>query len=279
MTHTITLPEAPAKLYGIIGHPLGHTMSPALHNWGFSALDIAGEYRAFPTPPANLPAFMERMRSLPISGLSVTIPHKIAVIEHLDGVSERVKAVGACNTLHWDGDRLLGENTDVYGFLAPLKTLPQLPASALVMGAGGAARAVVAGLQELGVADIAVTNRNAAKAESLAEDFEVAALPWKDRSTSGATLLVNSTPLGMKGDRQTVSPLPDDTCLSPNQIVYDLVYNPVNTCFLRHAEACGCRTIDGLTMFVYQAVEQFRLWTDSTFDLTEARSLVTELLA
>ena len=223
----ITPPKAPTKLFGIIGHPLGHTMSPALHNWGFKRMGVDGEYRAFPTPPEDLGAFMQRLRALPIMGLSVTIPHKLAVMEHLDGVSERVKAVGACNTLYWDGDRLLGENTDVTGFTAPLKALPVVPGSALVLGAGGAARAAVAGLMELGVDSVAVTARDEAKAEALAGDFGAAALPWGDRGFAEAELIVNATPLGMLGERREMSPLPETARLSPGQVAYDLVYNPV----------------------------------------------------
>ena len=265
-------------LFGIIGHPLGHSMSPALHNWAFGQLGIPGEYRAFPTPPEELPAFMRRMRELPISGLSVTIPHKVAILQHLDVVSTRVQAVGAANTLYWDRKRLLGENTDIHGFLTPLKELAAAPASALVLGAGGAARAVVAGLLELGTAPVTVTNRNAAKAEALAAEFGVRALPWESRTAAEAALIVNTTPLGMRGDRQDLSPWPAAAGLTPDQIAYDLVYNPTATRFLAHAEGCGCRTIDGLTMVVHQAVEQFRLWTGQSFDIREARALIVKLL-
>lgn len=273
-----TPPAPPSALYGIIGHPLGHTMSPPLHNWAFARLGIPGEYRAFPTPPEELADFMRRMRETPIAGASVTIPHKIAVLPFLDGVSDRVRAVGAANTLYWAEGRLLGENTDVAGFTAPLKALPAIPGSALVLGAGGAARAVLAGLAELGVADTAVTARDPAKSSALAAEFGVRALPWEERAAARAGLVVNATPLGMLGERQHVSPLPEDADPDPDQIAYDLVYNPVRTRFLARAEAAGCRTIDGLEMFLHQAAEQFRLWTGAVFDMAEARTLVLNLL-
>lgn len=275
----IIAPKPPTRLFGIIGHPLGHTMSPALHNWGFRRMGVDAEYRAFPTPPEGLPAFMRQLRELPIMGLSVTIPHKLAVMEHLDGASARVKAVGACNTLYWDGERLLGENTDVTGFVAPLRELPVVPGSALVLGAGGAARAAMAGLVELGVADVGVSARGTAKAEALAGDFGAAALPWEDRGFAEAELIVNATPLGMLGERREMSPLPETARLGPGQVAYDLVYNPVDTRFLRQAAAHECRTIDGLSMFIHQAAEQFRLWTGQVFDLEEARNLVANILA
>ena len=275
----IIAPKSPTQLFGIIGHPLGHTMSPALHNWGFKRMGVNAEYRAFPTPPEDLPEFMGQLRKLPVMGLSVTIPHKLAVMEHLDGASARVKAVGACNTLYWDGKRLLGENTDVTGFVAPLRELPVAPGSALVLGAGGAARAAVAGLAELGVADVGVSARDADKAEALANDFRAVALPWEDRGFAEAELIVNATPLGMLGERREMSPLPETARLGPGQVAYDLVYNPVDTRFLRQAAAHECRTIDGLSMFINQAAEQFRLWTGQVFDLEEARALVTNTLA
>lgn len=279
MSQKIVMPKDGKKLYGIIGHPLGHTMSPALHNWAFGELGIAGEYRAFPLAPEELPEFMAQVRALPISGLSVTIPHKLAVVNFLDGVSGRVSVVGATNTLYWQGKRLLGENTDVSGFMAPLTQLATRPKSALVLGAGGAARAVIAGLLEIGVSEIAIANRNADKAVALAAEFSVSALDWEERARTQAELIANTTPLGMLGERVGQSPLPEDCRLSPNQTLYDLVYNPVRTKFLQQGEAQGCHTIDGLSMFVHQAVEQFRLWTGQGFDLNQARKLISGLLA
>jgi len=279
MTQRITFPPSPIKLYGIIGHPLGHTMSPPLHNWGFQALGVPGEYRMFPVELSMLAAMMEQVRTLPIAGLSVTIPHKVAVMPFLDGISERAKDVGAVNTVFWDGPRLRGENTDVHGFLAPLRLLPRPPRSALVLGAGGAARAALAGLRELGVDRVTVSNRSADKAISLAKEFMVHTLPWDERARAEAELVINTTPLGMKGQRQNQSPWPESTCLSAKQIAYDMVYNPQQTPFLTEAARNGSRTIDGLSMFVHQAAEQFRLWTGQSFNLDEARKLITGLLA
>ncbi len=275
----ITLPTPPARLYGIVGHPLGHSMSPALHNWAFKDLGIAGEYRAFPVEPSQLAAFMTMVRSLPIAGLSVTIPYKLAVTDYLDEVSPRAQDVGAVNTLYWDGERLLGENTDVLGFLAPLRLLARVPGSALVLGAGGAARAALAGLRELGVPRLLVANRSPERARRLAPDFGATAVPWEARAESGAELVVNTTPLGMKGERQDQNPWPEHAPLSPEQIAYDMVYNPQTTRFLAHAQGCGCRVIDGLEMFIGQGVEQFRLWTGTTFDVQAARRIVAALLA
>lgn len=264
--------------YGIIGWPLGHSMSPALHNWAFDALGIDAEYRAYPLPPEDMEYFMAHVRELPISGLSVTIPHKLAIKPYLDGLSDGVLAVGAVNTLYWDGKRLMGDNTDVFGFTAPLRKMPIQFESAMVFGAGGAARAVVAGLLQLGVPDIVVTNRNADKAMELAKEFHVSAADWDERHRIDAQLLVNTTPLGMLGDSVALSPLPEQMRLSSNQFVYDIVYNPVRTKFIEQGREAGCHTVDGLEMFLSQALEQFRLWTGEMFDMDAARRLVESKL-
>ncbi len=271
-------PMSDTPLYGIIGHPLGHTMSPPLHNWALEQAGLPGRYEAWPTQPGRLVDFMAQMRSRPISGASVTIPHKLAVMDHLDHVTDTARAVGAVNTLYWEGDKLAGHNTDAEGFAHPLSALPRPPRSALVLGAGGAARAVLAGLDVAGVPRVAVANRTLDRAEALAVEFEAAAVPWDERGRVQAELIVNTTPMGMAGALVDDSPLPEGHCLSPNQTVYDIVYNPLRTRLLRQAEDCGCPTIDGLSMFIHQAMGQFRLWTGREFDPTGARRLLMGLL-
>ncbi|MDC0335788.1 shikimate dehydrogenase [Pseudodesulfovibrio sp.] len=263
--------------YGIIGYPLGHTMSPTLHNWGFGELGIDARYDAFPLEPAKLAAFMERVRIEPISGMSVTIPHKQTVMEHLDRISGRAKGVGAVNTLYWDGEALCGENTDVLGLIAPLKKLDTLPDSAMVLGAGGAARAAIVGFQELGISDIAISNRTAKKAQSLADDFSITAVDWEDRMTTTPGLICNTTPLGMAGDMEGLTPwetdrFPDDC------IAYDIVYNPLETRLLREAKSAGHAVISGLEMFLHQGLAQFRLWTGKNMDEMGARQLLLKTL-
>lgn len=265
------------KQYGIIGWPLGHTMSPTLHNWGFRQLDWDGEYSAFPLEPDNVSAFIERVRSEPIFGMSVTIPHKRTVMDLLDRISDRAQAVGAVNTLYWDDDVLCGENTDVLGLIAPLKKLDALPTSAMVLGAGGAARAAVAGFQELGIDTIAVSNRTGARAEELAEDFGIRAVAWDRRMDEAPGLICNTTPLGMSGDMEDLTPW-DGDCFPAGCIAYDIVYNPLETRFLRAAKEAGCATISGLEMFLHQGLAQFRLWTGQDMDENGARRLLLETL-
>ena len=265
------------KKFGIIGWPLGHTMSPTLHNWGFGTLGIDAIYEAWPLEPNNVATFIERARTEPISGASVTIPHKQTVMEHLDRITDRAKAVGAVNTLYWDGDTLCGENTDVVGVIAPLRDLETLPDSAIVLGAGGAARAAIVGLQELGIPNITVSNRTREKAETLAADFSVRSVAWDARMDNSPSLILNTTPLGMSGDMESLTPwdakrFPEDT------VAYDIVYNPLETRFLKEAKAAGCAVLSGLEMFLHQGLAQFELWTGQKMNEDKARALLLKAL-
>lgn len=265
------------RQFGIIGHPLGHTLSPLVHNWGFSRFDVDARYRPWPTLPEDLPAFMVRLRATPIEGLSVTIPHKTAVMGYVDAVTDLGQAVGAVNTLFWRDGVLWADNTDVEGFCRPLAVRGIAPKKALVLGAGGAARAAVAGLVQLGVPEVGVTGRSLDKAAALAEAFGVVAVPWDDRGGYGAGLLANATPMGMAGRFEGVSPYPAEA-LNPGTVVFDLVYNPHDTRLVLDAMAAGSCVVPGIEMFLYQAVEQFRLWTGLTLPDDELRPLILEAL-
>ena len=247
----------PTALYGIIGHPLSHSLSPALHTQGFSRAGISAVYMAWPLPPENLAAFFAAVRVLPVSGGNITLPHKVAAMDFLDEVSPLARRVGAVNTFYWKDERLCGHNTDVAGFVAPIKK--RRFRSALILGAGGAARAVLAGLQDLEVADIAISNRTAVHAEALAGDFGARVLPWAERADAGADLVVNTTSLGMKGERAGESPFPAGG-FTGRGLAYDIVYNPLDTLFLKDARAAGWKTQNGLAMFVEQARQSFGLW-------------------
>lgn len=266
------------KRYGIIGHPLGHSLSPALHNWGFTSQGLDAVYEAWDTPPQALAAFVDRVRAENIQGVSVTIPHKRAVMPLLDRVATTARAVGAVNTLCWDEHgRLKGTNTDVAGCLEPLRRLVHTPDTALVLGAGGAARAAIAALNQLGTAWVGVSNRSMEKAQELAVEFSVHAVAWEERHQHPCQVLVNATPLGMSGSLAGQNPwplkaLPQDTA------VFDLVYNPLETPLLAMARACGCATISGLEMFLHQGLKQFRLWTGIDLDPDAARELLLQRL-
>lgn len=265
--------ETPTILYGIIGYPLAQTMSPMLHNWGFEQAKVPGVYMKWSTPPEKLADFFKAARTLPIQGGSITIPHKVPAMQHLDKVTERAKKVGAVNAFYWDGDLLCGENTDVTGFMGPLKG--KSFKKALVLGAGGACRAVLTALKELNIPEIYISNRTESKAADLAKDFGIKQCPWADRAKVGADLVVNATSQGMKGDHINDTAFPKEGFAGGKGLAYDIVYNPVKTRFMKEAEEAGWQTQGGLSMFVGQAVEAFRLWTDGK-ELPEAGA--TELV-
>lgn len=272
------MPITPEKLYAIIGHPLGHTMSPALHNSGFHMYNLASVYMAFPTPPEKLSDFMTAFRTLPIYGASVTIPHKETVIDYLDEITPRAKKVGAVNTLFWQNGKLVGDNTDVLGFMAPLIGNVNKFKHALVLGAGGAAKAVLAGLEELGVTEVTICNRTETRAQQLADQFSVNIIPWDERGSVLSDLVINTTPMGMAGKFVCDSPY-EQEMFQGEGVAYDLVYNPLETVFLRSARQAGWNTVDGLHMFAAQGAEQFRLWTGNELPHDHIRSLISEMLA
>lgn len=259
----------PHKLYGVIGDPIAHSLSPTLHNAAFQAWGIPSVLMPWHIAPDHLGDFVRAVRTLPIAGCCVTIPHKSAIIPLLDRITPLAESVGAVNTLYWDGPELVGHNTDVEGFLFPLWQRPVMP-RVLILGAGGAARAVLGGLYQLpGVREILLCARREEQARELAarvrplEDEhrprtaplpEVHVLPWDIRHEAGADLIVNTTPAGLEG----TSPLTGFS-RSGTGLAYDLVY--FRTPFLDAAEAAGWKTLNGRDMFANQGGAQFTLWT------------------
>jgi len=261
-------------LTGIFGHPLTHSLSPDMHNAAFDALGLDGNYRLLDVPPAGLAQAIDDLRTSGFSGANVTVPHKQAVIPLLDEVTEEARAIGAVNTLVKKGRWLIGDNTDWQGFLIPLREAAFDPAGGhcTVLGAGGAARAVVFALGRAGAATVTVFNRTIARAEALARDLQplfpstelharpMSALAERNTGAPPPSLLVNTTSVGMSPDTDGC-PWPGDFPLPPATVVYDLVYNPLQTQLLRRAEAAGCSTIDGVGMLVHQGAISFAMWT------------------
>ena len=246
-------------LCGIVLHPAGHTRSPALHNAAFRALGLDAVYLAFDVVPETLEAAIAGARALGIRQLAVSLPHKQAVMEHLDDVDETARTIGAVNTVTRSGDgRLLGANTDWLGIVRSLEDQQPLSgAHAVVLGAGGTARAAVYGLLARG-ARVTVLNRTESRAASLAAELGAAASGSLD-ALAGLEhdVLVNTTSVGLGDD---ASPVPAHA-LRPDSLVLDAVYEPERTRLLRDAEARGAVPISGRWMLIHQAAEQLRLWT------------------
>jgi shikimate dehydrogenase len=267
----------PARAACIIGWPVKHSRSPLIHNYWLKHYGIAGEYRREEVPPEKFTDFLKALGAHGYAGANVTVPHKEAALS-LSEPDDRARAVGAANTLWLDGG-LRSTNTDVEGFLDNLDACaPHWDRDlyeAVVLGAGGAARAVVYGLVTRGFERIVVVNRTRSRAEALCERFgkQVRAANWgHDIVLDGAGVLVNATTLGM--ERQP--DLTVDLGRLPNHaVVADLVYVPLVTPLIRRAAARGLRTADGLGMLLHQAVRGFALWFGKTPAITaELRALV-----
>ncbi|HEY2136434.1 MAG TPA: shikimate dehydrogenase [Xanthobacteraceae bacterium] len=248
----------------IIGWPAGHSRSPLIHNYWIKQHGLSGEYRKEPVPPQEFEAFLAHLGEHGYVGANITIPHKQAALE-LTTADARASAVGAANTIWRDGHTLKSTNTDVEGFIGNLDA--SAPGwdkgleTAVVLGAGGAARAVVFGLLERGVGRIHLVNRTIERAQALRQRFGAAVHPASQERAGDllaeARLLVNTTSLGMKGQ----PPLTIDLALLPARaVVADLVYVPLATPLLTAARARGLATADGLGMLLHQAVRGFSLW-------------------
>ena len=250
--------SARTALCGILLHPAGHTRSPAMHGAAYASLGFDAVYLAFDVPPARLEDAMRGARALGVRQLAISLPHKQAVMEHLDEVEPTARRIGAVNTVTRVGDALVGANTDWLGAVRALESeLPLRGARAVVLGAGGTARAVVFGLLERG-ARVCVLNRSPERARLLAEELGAETSgALSDLARAPYDLLVNTTSVGLREDASPV----DAAALRADAVVMDAVYDPERTRLLRDAEARGARTVSGRWMLIHQAAEQVRLLT------------------
>ncbi|MEW5762333.1 MAG: shikimate dehydrogenase, partial [Bacillota bacterium] len=259
--------NAATRVCGLFGYPVGHSLSPAMHNAALRVLGINWVYLAFAVPPTHLPAAVGAVRALDMPGANVTVPHKEAALRLVDEVSEAARLAGAVNTIINREGTLFGDNTDGRGFLRSLAEVGFDPRgkTAVIIGAGGAARAVGAALAGAGAGRLALTNRTPERAQALAELLaslgpEVRLFPWAElerpssevaRLFAAASLVVQTTSLGMHPAPEITVPVAPEL-LHPGQLVYDLVYNPPRTRFLALAQAAGARVLNGVGMLLHQ---------------------------
>lgn len=263
----------------IIGAPVAHSRSPLVHEHWLRHYKLAGSYTKMLVEPGDLPAFIAELRSSRWQGGNVTIPHKETVLSLLDDVSETALRIGAVNTIWLEGGRLKGDNTDGFGFTANLDAAApgwreRHGQNAVILGAGGAARAVVDELSRHGF-NVTVANRTQKRAANLVGDLapDARITSLEDAPLAQADFVVNTTSLGMKGED-----LPFDcTSLSAETLVTDIVYTPLETPFLKAAKAQGCQTVDGLGMLLHQARPGFQRWFGIMPDVTDA--LRSEIVA
>ena len=254
------------KLAGVIGQPIAHSRSPHLHGHWLKRYAISGHYIPMEVAQSDLKSVLETLPKMGFQGVNVTLPHKEAVLELADSVTDRAALIGAANTLTFTADgRIQADNTDGVGFLANIQDyVPEWSAKSgpcVVFGAGGASRAIIAALSQAGAPLIRVTNRTRARSDALKDHFgaKIEVVDWVQAGNvlGDASLLVNTTSLGMQGKSALRVPLDD---LRPETVVTDIVYTPLETELLRTAKAAGCRTVDGLGMLLHQASPGFERW-------------------
>lgn len=272
-----------ARLAGVLGWPVSHSLSPALHGFWIQALGLDAAYVPLPVAPAHFEAAVRALGHLGFRGANVTLPHKERAFALCDEVDAAAQATGAVNTLVFEGERIRGRNTDVAGYLGSLDaagvgTLEG--AIVLVLGAGGAARGIVHGLLSRGVDRVLVANRTLSRADALAALLgpRVRPVSWENLADALAScdLLVNTTSLGMVGQAPLMVAIDD---LKPTAVVSDIVYRPLVTPLLAAAQGRGHKTVDGLGMLLHQARPGFAAWFGVTPDVTpELRAHLVALL-
>lgn len=265
--------KATTKLYGIFGHPVDHSLSPLIHNFAFKELALDCVYLGFDIKTGNISAAVNSIKALNIQGINITIPHKEAVVRELDELAESVILTGAVNTVKNENGRLVGYNTDVSGVMRALKeefNFDPHYKTALVIGAGGASRAVIAGMCLNGIRQITIVNRTHSKARELINRFsdQFPNIIFKTASLddekelksliSDSDILLNSTSAGMGDIPPLKLPL---SAASKDCLVYDLVYKPNLTPLLKQARELNLKAQSGLSMLLYQGVEAFEIWT------------------
>jgi len=259
------------KITGIIGYPLTYTLSPSMHNRAFEVLDLNYKYLPFVVEEKDVKAAVEGIRALKIKGINVTMPHKEAVVEFLDELSDEAKIVGAVNTINNDSGRLIGYSTDGAGFLRSLREESFDPEDkdTVILGSGGAAKAVAVALAQAGAKSITIVARTVEKAEEIKDRLKsnfsqnsVETISFEGNladTFNVGELIVNATPIGMK-ESGDLLPVPLEL-INDRHFVYDLVYTPLETALLKAAKDKGARVANGLGMLLYQAAAAFEIWT------------------
>ena len=277
------------RLLGVIGAPIGHSLSPVIQNAALHAAGLDYVYAALPVRPDALASAVHGLRDAGIAGFNVTIPFKTEILPLMDVLSEDARRIGAVNTVvvREDG-KLAGYNTDAAGFLVGFTEHGITPAGkrAVLIGAGGAARAALWGLLRSSVSEVCIGVRTPGKGAALTADFEADGFvrscafdtsAWRD-ALGAADIIVQTTPLGMSPRTEEMPPV-DPAALAPSAVVYDLIYTPAETAFLRAAAARGHRTINGETMLAAQGAEAFFLWTGVRPDMMLMKRVLREELA
>lgn len=267
------------KLAGVIGHPIAQSKSPLIHGHWLNKYGIEGDYQRYDIAPENLRDEVMKLRDKGLAGINVTMPHKQTIMDICTTINREAQAIGAVNTVaFYPNGEIEGRNTDAYGFLQNAKeTHPAFDfksGPALVLGAGGAARACIYALKHEGVADIRIANRTIENAENLADEFGLTVYDWheKEAALRDAMSVINTTSLGMSGKPDLEIDLGN---IRNDALVYDIVYVPLMTSLLLNAQKRGCRTVTGIGMLLHQAKPAFEAFFGHKADVTdELRDIV-----
>jgi len=274
------------QVYAVIGDPIKHSMSPQIHNDALNSYKICARYHAFEVKKEKLREAVEGMRALNIKGFNVTVPHKVDIIPLLDHIDESAQLVGAVNTVVNQNGTLIGYNTDGIGFyrsIQPYLTKHHDKTEVLIIGAGGASRAIFNTLAKEGFSHIDIVNRTKERAMKLKEicPFNVQGNVYSLEEIKNVTkqydLVIQTTSIGMSPS-VSEKPLELEGYISEQSVVTDIIYNPIETAFLKEANQIGAKTIDGVGMFVHQAAESFELWTGVKPDISRMKQIVYEKL-
>lgn len=264
----------------VIGQPIGHSLSPLIHRYWLEVTGIEGTYEATAVTATNLPVYLAARRADPgWRGCNVTAPHKQSVLRLVDRVDEAAAAIGAVNCVHRDGQRLVGANTDVDGIGEALAALPIREETIAVIGAGGAARAAVHWLRQQGAGAIMLVARRPDAAEALGSWLRVYGFAEARQAFSSASLIINATPLGLRGTEAMPTALLDAVREAGVSAAFDMIYRPLETPFLRASQAAGAHAIDGLAMLIGQARRSFALFFGTAAPLDKDPELRTLIAA
>lgn len=269
---------ATTKMCMVIGNPIAHSLSPQLHNAGFAELGIAGDfvYTAVQVSAESLADAIKGFRAMRVRGLSVTIPHKTAIIPLLDSISEEAKKIGAVNTVVNENGKFIGMNTDYIGIMNPLKNIGALSGKRVaIFGAGGATRAAVYAVKGR-AKDIRIFNRTYSKANDIAKDFGVQASSLADtKLLKDFDVLINCTALGLHKEDPSIIPR---ECFHEGQVAFDIIFNQRQTKFMEYARVAGAKVIHGKEMFFEQGFEQFKLFTGQPAPMVAMKLVVNKYL-
>ena len=264
---------------GIIGNPLAHSVSPAMQSAALASVNLSGSYEKFEVQKDDLPDLIKYFKNNDFSGFNVTIPYKTEIIKYLDEIDETAEKIGAVNTVKISENKLTGYNTDVYGFYSSV--LGASVENAAILGCGGAALAVVFALEKAGCQNLVVYARNLDKANSFTDllkkkvSVSISAKNLSDISDLRDTdILINATPLGTKGENQDKTPIAENLLseAKKSMILYDLVYNPSETVFIKNGNKYGLKAVNGLDMLVLQGAKSFKIWTNTTPDINAMKA-------